>query len=359
MKANRPEPIVGDIDILPFTLQENPQIAVDTILSGEFVLVEDFFSTGLLVLNQLKKQLNKQHSEQTFSAQRDFRNKYHKYSQQLLLHINNNTLVAKKSPKIGWLTKLYPDVSEFLLPFPQVQGLNSAWQWYKKGIKISVLKEKIHPYFGCYFPTRFEHILLFEQWLLKYQGQKKSAIDVGVGSGVLSFQLLKHGFATIFASDSNPNAIIGLKNKNTNLHLFYGDLFAGISEKTELIVFNPPWLPETYGAAGLDKAIYYEATLFSRFFEEAKKRLKKEGKIVLLFSNLAEITGVTKKHPIRQELENENRFKKELFLQKKVEQASKQSKRNQNWRPAEQVELWVLSNQKKNTQNFYSFKNNP
>ena len=100
----------------------------------------------------------------------------------------------KKGPTIGWLEKLYPASGDFLLTFPQIQGLNSAWQWYTNGIVIPVLRNKIHPYYGVYFPTRFEHLVLFDNWLKRYNGLKKTAIDIGIGSGILSLMLVKHGF---------------------------------------------------------------------------------------------------------------------------------------------------------------------
>jgi hypothetical protein len=100
-------------------------------------------------------------------------------------------LIVKKAPFIGWLEKLYPETSDFLLPFPQILGLNSTWQFYKKGVSIPILRNKMHPYYDTYFPTRFDHWELFDQWLKRYDGPKKTAIDVGIGSGVLSFHLKK------------------------------------------------------------------------------------------------------------------------------------------------------------------------
>ncbi|MEA3505043.1 MAG: methyltransferase, partial [Bacteroidota bacterium] len=171
-------------------------------------------------------------------------------------------------------------------------------------------------------------------------------IDIGVGSGVLSLQMLKHGFEKIYGTDSNPNAIIGLikdqERDNSKIDLSHGDLFANCDTKTELIVFNPPWIPASHNIAGLDKAIYYNSDLFPRFFAEAKKHLKANGRVVILFSNLAQITKTGEKHPIETELSNEIRFQKELFIQKKVRSASKNTRRNQNWRASEMVELWVL-----------------
>ena len=121
-----------------------------------------------------------------------------------------------------------------------------------------------------------------------------------------------------------------------------GDLFAGCNIKTELIVFNPPWLPASYDSEGLDQAIYYDTDLFTRFFEEAKKYLKSDGRVILIFSNLAQITELSVNHPVETELSDGGRFQKELFLQKKVRSASENTKRNLDRRSSEMVELWVL-----------------
>jgi len=348
IKINRPSPIVSDIDVVPYKKNDNPIYAVGDLLKGHNVLVIDFYSTGLAILNELKKYLRKKYSNKTFKGERIYRSEYNKLSKLLLIEIRNNKISVKKSPSIGWLQTLYPDYNNFLLSFSQVQGLNSAWQWYKKGVLIPVLEDKIYPWYGTYFPTRFEHIELFENCLSRYSGKKDTAYDIGIGSGVLSLQMLKNGFEKVYGTDINPNAIVGLdeylnKNKlSSKIILEHGDLFANNNEKVDLIVFNPPWLPASYNSEGIDNAIYYDKDLFSRFFEEAKKYLNPEGQLVLLFSNLAEITDVEAKHPIKYELENGNRFEKVAFEQKKVKAASKKTKRNIKSRKLEVVELWVL-----------------
>ena len=210
-----------------------------------------------------------------------------------------------------------------MLTFPQIQGL---------------------------FPTRFEHLVLFDNWLKRYKGPKKSAIDVGIGSGVLSLQMMKYGFQKVFGTDTNPNAIIGLVDfmRDTKLsrkiELDFGHLFGKWEKQTELIVFNPPWLPELEDMDTIDDAIYYNDKLFPDFFEGAKQRLLPEGKLVLIFSNIAQITNVTKEHPIEKELAEGRRFQMEKCFKKSVKAASEKTKRNQHWRSSEEVELWILTN---------------
>jgi methylase of polypeptide subunit release factors len=351
---NRPEPIsliaplITKNKPLLYNRRRDPELALTALFAGEIVILNDFFSTGLSLLSELKKQLLLKFPNTSFEGQRDFRSAYQELSNRILLEVKQNLLNIKKAPDIGWLKILYPEVQDFYISFPQAQGLNSAWQWYKKGINIDVLGHKIFPYYGTYFPTRFEHLELFATWLSKNPGSQKTAIDMGIGSGILSFQLLKSKYENVIGIDSNPNAIIGIQNtlkkgkKYQKLNLVYGDLFENCEEQADLIVFNPPWLPGRHGIANLDNAIYYNDTLFENFFEQAKKQLKPDGKIVLIFSNLGIITDVSKTNPIEEEIQKGTRFKKAELLTRSVKAASKKTKRDQNWRSLEKVELWVL-----------------
>jgi len=321
------------------------KIAIDALINGEYVLVFDFYSTGLLVLKALKQYLETLHKQNTFSQQREFRAEYNTLSNRLLVSVSNHQLKVKKSPEIGWFNQLYPDLTEYLLPFPKVQGLNSAWQWYKKGVNIPGLIKTIHPFYDTYFPTRFEHLELFNDWLVKATISKQTAYDIGVGSGALTFKLLQDGFSKIICTDTNPNAIIGMEkglNNNSAVDLHYGSLFAHCDTLADLIVFNPPWIPIKQDVKGIDKAIFYDDKLFPDFFEQASKRLKPDGRLILIFSNLAEVTNVTTENPIHLELLNNSRFEKDVLLTKSVSKASSKTKRNQNWRNDELVQLWVL-----------------
>jgi len=348
LKVNRPEPIMPGAELTFFNQHSDPQEAIETLLSGKQILIKGFYNNGLDLLNALQSYLSEKHQDQGFQEQRAYRSEYQKLSNLVLISVQEHKLVVRKAPEIGWLKKLYPESRDFLLPFPKIQGLNSAWQWYIGGVKIPVLRNKIHPYYGVYFPTRSEHLHMFDNWLKRYQGPKKSAIDVGIGSGVLSLQMMKYGFQKSFGTDTNPNAIIGLQESmagtklSRKIELDFGHLFGKWKKPTELIVFNPPWLPASHDLGRLDEAIYYNENLFPEFFEEAKKRLLPDGRIVLLFSNLAQITNVTKEHPIESELAKETRFELVRCFKKSVKKASDKTKRNQHWRATEEVELWIL-----------------
>lgn len=349
LEVNKPEPIAFKKDIDTFKRGTDVQYAIEVLEAGNPILIIDFYTNGLELLQELHAHLNDKLPNSSFQEQRAYRSEYRKLSNLILIEIVNHKLAVRKSPLIGWLEKLYPETSDFLLPLPQVQGLNSAWQWYLNGISIPVLRNKLHPYYGTYFPTRFDHLVLFDNWLKRYKGPKKSAIDVGIGSGVLSLQMVKHGFQKVFGTDTNPNSIIGLADYmgdtklSRKIELDFGHLFGRWEKQTELIVFNPPWLPETQDLDAIDEAIYYNKKLFPDFFEGAKERLLPEGKLVLIFSNLAQVTNVTKEHPIEKELASGGRFQLEKCLKKSVKAASEKTKRDQHWRSLEEVELWVLT----------------
>lgn len=347
IKPDRPEPILPDGQILRVTKKTALEPVIQSLLDEKYALIEDRYHTGMMVLSELKNQIFGNKAKSDFKAYRGKRSEFHEASNKLLVPIKDNKIALVKSPEIGWLQELYPDSTDFMLSFPQIQGLNSSWQWYLKGISYPGLKKKIHPYYGTYFPTRFEHLRLFFNWLKRYSGPKTSAIDVGTGCGVLSFQLLSEGFKKVIASDISNNALISVLKSaeefdfKDRLDILQSDLFEQITGKADLIVFNPPWLPAKSEITGLDHAIYYESGLFERFFEQAENYLNADGSLVLLFSNLAQTEGVTQNHPVKTELSKYNRFRKIDLFEKKAAKASRKSKRRSH-RKDEIIELWVL-----------------
>ena len=348
IEVNKPAAIAAEKKLKPFKKGIKVGSTIKALEQGESIQIVEYYTDGIFLLKELHNYLKLKLPNTSFKEQRAYRSEFHRLSNLILIEIIDHKLSVNKSPDIGWLEKLYPGNKHFFLTLPQVQGLNSAWQWYSNGVSIPVLRNKLHPYYGTYFPTRFEHLELFDNWLKRYDGPKKTAIDVGIGCGVLSLQMVQYGFQKIFATDINPNAIVGMTEfmgttkLSRKIELDLGHLFGKWEKPTELIVFNPPWLPEDRAMDGIDSAIYYNKTLFPEFFSEAKKRLLPEGKLVVIFSNLAQITEVTKEHPIELELEEGGRFKLERYFKKSVRAASDKTKRDQHWRDSEVVELWVL-----------------
>ena len=348
LQPNIPEIITdGVVEVTSYYHGMEPLHVVDDLIEGKYVLIEDYFHNGLEVLQELRKQLkNLQEDNNNYHEEREFRKNYREASNRLLLMITDHEIEVKKAPEIGWFKIFFPDEDQFLISFPQVQGLNSAWQWYINGLEIEAIGIKIHPYYDVYFPTRFDHIELFDEWLADYNGKRDLAIDMGVGSGILSFMLLENDFSTVIGTDINPNAIISTYQDSVrleldeNLKLFHGDLFEKIERKADLIVFNPPWVLTSQEInSGIDQAIYYKKQLFDRFFSQAYNKLCDEGVIVIIFSTFGKMIG--DQHPVYRELNDNDRYESIHHSQCSVGPGSQKTRRK-NLRKDEKVEIWVL-----------------
>ena len=399
---HRPEPSVPETAVPSVTAASDPNAVARRLLEGQSVVIRDAYPTGLKILSRLREHIfgggkpdmrggskdirggkannpggkknigggkvgirdgradtgGAKPGKDDFSSYRNRRAAYRDASNRLLVPVSHNRIALKKAPAIGWLDELYPDVSDFLLPFPQVQGLNSSWQWFLKGIRFPVLRHEIYPWYGTYFPTRFDHLHLFEKWLKAYRGSKKGALDVGTGCGVLAFMMVERGFEHVLATDINPNAVMTVRENARHqrvddridahvCNLFDSSVFDGYDCRADLIVCNPPWLPVETDQPGTDaglmeKAIYYDPDFFDRLFSGAARHLEQDGRLVILFSNLGRTEGVQVRHPIEEELENNRKFVKVRMLRQKAKPPSKKTRRRDH-RKEEHVELWELA----------------
>lgn len=329
----------------PVTRDDDPVQVASSLVDGAFRLVTDRYRTGQDVLAALRRGLPLGHRD--LKTSRAARHRYHAASQRLLAPVRGHRLALKKSPEIGWFAELYPERPDLLLPFPQVQGLNSSWQWYARGVKLPVIEQTLHPLHGVYFPTRHEHLHLFARWLGAHQGPRGRAVDVGTGCGVLAIMLAEAGYASVRATDTNPNAVESLRRDLAEspyravISPTEASLLGEEDGRFDLIVFNPPWLPgEPQGL--LDQAIYYPPKLFDDFFAAAWRALAPDGRVVLLFSDLLQRSGVSRVHPIARELKRRKRFVRDALLEARVEAASSKTRRRRREQSREQVQLWVL-----------------
>lgn len=146
---------------------------------------------------------------------------------------------------------------------------------------------------------------------------KGRVLDVGTGSGIQALEALKYT-SDVFAVDINKEAISFCKEKGINASL--SDLFSNVSEKFDLIIFNPPYLP-------LDKREPLDSRLVTtggkkgfeiieRFLKKVKEHLEKEGEILLVCSSLTgDVESLFKYYNFNFKiLERKKIFFEELFV---------------------------------------------
>ena len=145
-----------------------------------------------------------------------------------------------------------------------------------------------------------------EDSLLMAEQVKKYAfgdvLDLGCGSGIQGIQALKNKRVNaVYFVDINPKALDKAReslheSNDEDLHndkdtyFIRSDLFENLDNKRfDTIVFNPPYLPDD--KLDNEKIITTGGThgyeLILRFLSEAKKFLKDDGIIILLFSSLS------------------------------------------------------------------------
>ena len=178
-----------------------------------------------------------------------------------------------------------------LVPLRDLLGVVGAHEWRKKGVELAVLDgERIHAHYGVFSPVRGEYLELVARAPIPAAGMQQ-AWDIGVGTGVLSAQLIKRGVKSIVATDMSERAL-GCATENlqrlghaAKVKLQRADLFP--EGRAGLIVCNPPWLPGK-AASLLDQAIYDEDSRMLRgFVQGLAAHLQPGGEGWLILSDLA------------------------------------------------------------------------
>lgn len=318
------------------------------IQKGRSVCLTGTYAFTLSFYSWLKQQNNRQNPVTDYGSSRINREAFRQLNNKVFIRIAFHAANLAKAPANLWLKSFYCDHEDFLMRFSDFLGMNGAWQWFNNGIQFPVLAEKVHPFYGVYFPTRYEHLQLFDDWLSENH-QFSRAIDIGTGCGLLTLMMLRRGIPFVHATDINPNAVYsaGHEIRKRNLSgrcVIEKAVFSGSFEpgKNDLVVFNPPWIPEP-PETSLEAATYYEPKFFESFFEHIHQKFEPKTTLVLLFSNFAQVAGLSKSHPLEQEIQGHKRF---VLLERRSRPVNQTLSDRKNWlaaiRKKERVELWIL-----------------
>ena len=134
-----------------------------------------------------------------------------------------------------------------------------------------------------------------------------SVLEVGSGSGIQLQKIKELGVKNILSCDVNSDAV--KECKRIGFNCVNSNLFSNIKDKYDIIIFNPPYLPENIDEPQDSRIATtggkFGSEVINKFLFQAKKHLKSNGKIFLLTSNL------TKKI-------NWQNFKKKKIAEKKL-----------------------------------------
>lgn len=139
-----------------------------------------------------------------------------------------------------------------------------------------------------------EDTFLLADVLANAQLAGKAVLEIGCGSGYLT-KIIAEKRATVTAVDINPAAVEATKNllKENKLiaNVFISDLFESVDGEFDLIVFNPPYLPENEDDEVAGSDIRYSGgrsgrEIIERFVKESANHLVAGGKIMILISTL-------------------------------------------------------------------------
>jgi release factor glutamine methyltransferase len=144
-----------------------------------------------------------------------------------------------------------------------------------------------------YEPT--EDSFLLKKKIKKYV-QGKNVLDMGCGGGVLSVEAKKCGARKVLGVDINSEC--GKYLEKLGINFLESDLFKKVEGKFDIILFNPPYLPEderedfesrviTTGGKNGDELVL-------RFLNDVGNYLEKDGKILLLVSSLTSFGRIKK-----------------------------------------------------------------
>lgn len=129
---------------------------------------------------------------------------------------------------------------------------------------------------------------------VKLYSKNKTVLDIGSGSGIQALAALNSNALAVTATDINPEVIAHLKSiskSNQNkITIIKSNLFSKIKSKFDLIVFNPPYLPEDEYEDSESKLVTtggkHGDEIILKFLNQAPSHLNKNGIILLLLSSL-------------------------------------------------------------------------
>jgi SAM-dependent methyltransferase len=285
--------------------------ALKRVRRGEHLLYTGDFHNAKQLLGAMGRRLPEPRGARSpleaFRAERRARQLEHETLSRIVVALDRSyRLELKRAPDVAEACRQVwgePDADKTVVALKTLLGMLGAAEWRRKGLEVPGLQGKLHPHYGVYLPTRTDYVELL---LSVTDVRGKKVFDVGTGTGVLSFLLLQRGAASVTATDIDSRAVACARENAERLGLskrfevMEGDLFP--PGKADLIVSNPPWIPEP-PKNRVDRAVFDEDNRFlSGFLEGLAGHLNPGGEGLLVLSDLAVLLGLRDAGWLDQEL---------------------------------------------------------
>ncbi|MEV5752321.1 class I SAM-dependent methyltransferase [Actinoallomurus sp. NPDC052308] len=178
----------------------------------------------------------------------------------------------------------------------ELLGVLGAHQWRLKGVRVPALDARIHPHYGVFSPVRGEYVDLVAEAPLPAPAVRRTAFDLGTGTGVLAAVLARRGFERVTATDISPRALACARDNVRRLGLAARVEVAGPrlfpEGRAGLIVCNPPWIPAR-PTSQLEHGVYDPGGgMLHDFLHGLAAHLTPGGEGWLVLSDLAERLGL-------------------------------------------------------------------
>ncbi|MBT2413206.1 class I SAM-dependent methyltransferase [Streptomyces sp. ISL-12] len=190
-----------------------------------------------------------------------------------------------------------PPSGPMAVSLTELLGVIGAHQWRAKGVEVPALGARVHPHYGVFSPVRGEYVDLVAQAPLPAPAPgRRTAFDLGTGTGVLAAVLARRGIDRVVATDSGPRALACARDNVRRLGLTGRVDVVGPAlfpdGRADLVVCNPPWLPARPTSA-LEQGVYDPGGGMLRdVLDGLADRLAPGGEGWLILSDLAERLGL-------------------------------------------------------------------
>ncbi|MFT0212416.1 class I SAM-dependent methyltransferase [Pseudomonas sp. F1_0610] len=336
----------------------NADVAFKHVSQGNALVWQGDFQNARQLLQAVARRIDKRQQQKKLAE--DITQAFHQVRQRQAQKAQMlGLLLLALDPNYVCTLRRAPDVSEActqalgpsnaypcLISLRQLQGLIGAYEWRRKGVFIPALNASIYPHYAVFAPMRSEYLDLLTQ--AKLPANCNLAMDIGTGTGVLAAMLAKRGIAKVLATDINPSALACAQQTKeslalTQIDIIKADLFPDTTEKAQLIVCNPPWLPGKPSSA-IEYAVYDpDSRMLKRFLNQVTHYLAEQGQVWLILSDLAERLGLRSRETLLEWISQAGLcVQQRLDIQPNHKRSQDQTDPLHSVRSAEVTSLWIL-----------------